>query len=106
MNLTVDRQMVWLGEGVVGGLIAASLVGFFLARRAKSESARTTVENLNARIRAWWIMIGVFALALLVGLCVHAAAVLDFVRALVWNGQHHDSGLRVSVHSPAPGALA
>lgn len=67
MTLNVDRQMTWLVEGVVGGLIAASLVGFVLSRRAKSESGKATVENLNARIRAWWIMIGVFALALLVG---------------------------------------
>lgn len=67
MNLTVDRQMVWLVEGVVGGLIAASLLGFYLSRRVQSESGKATVENLNARIRAWWIMIGVLALALLVG---------------------------------------
>ena len=67
MNLNIDRQMLWLVEGVVGGLIAASLIGFFLSRTAKSDSARVTVENLNARIRAWWIMIGVFSIAMLVG---------------------------------------
>jgi phosphatidate cytidylyltransferase len=67
MKLSIDRQMIWLVEAVVGGLIAASLVGFFLSYRARSEDARATVANLNARIRAWWVMIGVFALALLVG---------------------------------------
>jgi phosphatidate cytidylyltransferase len=67
MKLTIDRQMVWLVEGVVAGLIAASLTGFLLSQRVKSESAKATVANLNARIRAWWVMIGVFALALLVG---------------------------------------
>jgi phosphatidate cytidylyltransferase len=67
MRFAVDRPMLWLVEGVVGGLIVASLVGFFLSQRAKSESARATVQNLNARIRAWWIMIGIFSIAMLVG---------------------------------------
>src|SRR5262245_33877846 len=67
MNLTIDRPMLWLVEGVVGGLIAASLVGFFLSRWPKSDSGRAAVENLNARIRAWWTMIGIFAIAMLVG---------------------------------------
>src|SRR6266849_5847232 len=67
MNFMPDRQMLWLVEGVVGGLIAASLIGFFLSRRVESESGKASVENLNARIRAWWTMIGIFAIALLVG---------------------------------------
>jgi phosphatidate cytidylyltransferase len=67
MNFMPDRQMLWLVEGVVSGLIAASLIGFFLSRRVKSESGKASVENLNARIRAWWTMIGIFAIALLVG---------------------------------------
>jgi phosphatidate cytidylyltransferase len=75
MNLTIDHQMLWLVEGVVAGLVTASFVGFFLSRTVKSESGRATVENLNARIRAWWIMIGVFALALIIG---HAGTLLLF----------------------------
>ncbi|HEY6309158.1 MAG TPA: phosphatidate cytidylyltransferase [Candidatus Angelobacter sp.] len=67
MHLTIDRQMLWLVEGIVAGLVAASLVGFFLSRQVKSEERRASVENLNTRIRAWWIMIGIFALALLLG---------------------------------------
>jgi phosphatidate cytidylyltransferase len=67
MNLTIDRQMLWLVEGVVAGLVAASLVGFFLSRTVKSESGKAAIENLNARTRSWWIMIGIFALALLLG---------------------------------------
>jgi phosphatidate cytidylyltransferase len=67
MNFTVDKQMLWLVEGLMGGLIAASLIGFLLSRTAKSESGKATVDNLNARLRAWWIMIGIFALAMIVG---------------------------------------
>jgi phosphatidate cytidylyltransferase len=75
MNLTIDSQMLLLMECVVAGLVAASLVGYFLSRRVQSESGKATVENLNARIRAWWIMIGIFALALLIG---RAGALLLF----------------------------
>src|SRR5437899_8040181 len=67
MRFGVDRPMLWLVEGVVGGLIVASLVGYVLSRRAKTESAKATVQNLNARIRAWWSMIAIFAAALLAG---------------------------------------
>lgn len=67
MKVVLDHRMLWLIEGVVGGLVAASLVGWVLGQRAKSENAKATVENLNARIRAWWVMIGVFALALVIG---------------------------------------
>jgi phosphatidate cytidylyltransferase len=42
-------------------LTVASLVGAVLARRVTSESGAATVENLNARIKAWWAMIAIFA---------------------------------------------
>lgn len=67
MNLNLDPQMLWLVEGIVGLLIAASLIGFFLSRKAKSDGSQTTVGNLNARIRAWWVMVGIFSIAMLVG---------------------------------------
>src|SRR5262245_49572774 len=67
MRFAIDRPMLWLVEGVVGGLIAASLIGFFLSLRAKSERSIATIQNLNARIRAWWVMIGIFSIAVLVG---------------------------------------
>jgi len=73
--------MLWLVEGVVAGLIAASLVGFVLAQRAKSEAAQATVQNLNARIRAWWIMIGIFSIAMLIG-PVGSLALFGFISFL------------------------
>ena len=77
----MDRPMLWLVEGVVGGLIAASLVGFFLSLRVKSDSGKATIQNLNARIRAWWIMIGVFSIAMLVG-PVGSLALFGFISFL------------------------
>ncbi|MCW1430743.1 phosphatidate cytidylyltransferase [Novosphingobium sp. JCM 18896] len=57
-----DKMILLLG-GVFALLAAASVVGFALSRRKPSE----TVTNLNARIKAWWAMVAVFALAFLVG---------------------------------------
>src|SRR3954469_5644008 len=37
------------------------------AASLRSEKSRTVVANLNARIRAWWWMAGVFALAIAAG---------------------------------------
>src|SRR5258708_17914464 len=67
MNLKLDHQMVWIANGVFIGLLAATLAGFTLARRVKSDSGKATVENLNARIRSWWIMICIFALSFMIG---------------------------------------
>lgn len=56
-----------LVAGVVGLLVVASIVGFILSRTAKSEGAKKTVDNLNARIRAWWVMVAGFAVAVKTG---------------------------------------
>lgn len=56
---------------VVGGVFAflavASAIGWWLGRRVASEGGRATVENLNARIRAWWAMVAILAAALALG---------------------------------------
>jgi phosphatidate cytidylyltransferase len=59
-----DHQTLWLVGGVLGLLVIATSIGFILDRRATSQSVRATVENLNARIRAWWVMCAVFSLGL------------------------------------------
>jgi phosphatidate cytidylyltransferase len=60
-------QLMWLFGGVLGILVLASVIGVVLKRTAKSDAARTTIENLNARTRAWWKMCAIFALTLLIG---------------------------------------
>jgi phosphatidate cytidylyltransferase len=62
-----DPRLIWLFGGVLGLLALSSAIGLLLARTVKSEAARATVGNLNARIRAWWVMSAVFALTLFVG---------------------------------------
>ncbi|SKA88284.1 phosphatidate cytidylyltransferase [Prosthecobacter debontii] len=65
MNL--DRELVWLITGVVGVLVVASVLGRLLKRRAQTEGAKATLENVMARTRAWWGMVIIFTLAVLIG---------------------------------------
>lgn len=58
-----DREMYWLYMGVLGILLVASVIGWVLEMKVKSPKGRETVANMNARIKAWWVMCGVFAAA-------------------------------------------
>jgi phosphatidate cytidylyltransferase len=59
--------------GLAAFLAVASAVGGWLARG--QGAASPTVQNLNARINAWWVMVALMALALIFGL---AGAVVLF----------------------------
>ena len=53
---------------IVGGiLVVSSAIGFVLARRASTDSAKATIANLNARIRSWWVMAAIFSATILLG---------------------------------------
>lgn len=67
MSLKLDKQTVWLVGGVLALLVVSSLLGWWLSFRATNDQARATVQNLNARIRAWWIMVAIFGLAMATG---------------------------------------
>jgi phosphatidate cytidylyltransferase len=64
---TIDREMLVLGCGVLGVLCAATGAGQVLKVRVRGDAGQATVANLNARIRAWWVMCALFAAALLTG---------------------------------------
>ncbi|PMS20144.1 phosphatidate cytidylyltransferase [Trinickia dabaoshanensis] len=60
------RTLFWqLVAGVTGLLIVATFVGAILGARDGGRSA--TIVNLNQRIRAWWAMIAVMAVAIGLG---------------------------------------
>lgn len=67
MKILSDPALSWLLGGTLALLVIASFIGWVLAKRAASDSAKATVANLNARTRAWWGMVAVFAAALAVG---------------------------------------
>ncbi|MEP3844443.1 MAG: phosphatidate cytidylyltransferase [Paracoccaceae bacterium] len=52
---------------VLAVLLVATAAGQFLKFKAGPESPSLTVENLIARINAWWAMVGLTALAFLAG---------------------------------------
>lgn len=70
MNLdtqTLNGSLVAIFAGLLVVLMLASSLGWLLARRASSESARALVDNLNARTNAWWVMIAAIGLAIYLG---------------------------------------
>jgi phosphatidate cytidylyltransferase len=67
MKLLDDRPLAFLVAGVLVLLAVASIAGWILQRRVTSPSARATVDNINVRIRAWWVMAGLFMLAVMSG---------------------------------------
>jgi phosphatidate cytidylyltransferase len=62
--MDMREKFFWLMGGVLALLIVASLVGWLLQRR---RGASAVIENLNARIRAWWVMAAVIAACFLLG---------------------------------------
>jgi phosphatidate cytidylyltransferase len=62
-----EHKLYWLIGGVVVLLIVASLIGRILRLRVRDENGAAVIDNLNARVRAWWSMVAVFAAAFLLG---------------------------------------
>jgi len=62
-----DAKLMSLFGGVLFLLIVSSFVGKILKSRSKTGSSRATIDNLNARIGAWWKMCAIFGVSLLVG---------------------------------------
>lgn len=52
---------------VLAILVVASSVGWMLQRRLPAGTTSPTIENLNARIKAWWVMVGAIAVAFAFG---------------------------------------
>ncbi|HJY79290.1 MAG TPA: phosphatidate cytidylyltransferase [Burkholderiales bacterium] len=61
------EKFYWLIGGIVVLLAVGSLAGHLLVRRVTTDSARAVVDNLVSRMRAWWVMVAIFAFAYLAG---------------------------------------
>jgi phosphatidate cytidylyltransferase len=62
--VTAAGQTFALFGGIAAVLAAASLIGFALRFRY---AQNPVVDNLNARIKAWWVMVALIALAFALG---------------------------------------
>ena len=67
LAFSLSRETAYLLGGVGTLLVIASLIGFVLAKRTSTDAGRATIANLNARIRAWWLMVAVFGAAVATG---------------------------------------
>ena len=56
-----------LAAGVIGVLALASAVGWVLKTTLAAGGPHAAIDNLNARVKAWWLMVAVIGLALLAG---------------------------------------
>jgi phosphatidate cytidylyltransferase len=65
--MKVLPEALWLLAGVVALLAVASAIGAALAARASSDKSREVIANLNARTKAWWVMVAVLAAAFACG---------------------------------------
>lgn len=63
----MDRALLLVLAGVAGLLVLASAIGLVLGRRAEARGGSAVLDNLNARIRAWWLMVAVLAIAFRAG---------------------------------------
>ena len=59
-------KWLWLVAGILLVLVTASLVGYLLARRQQGKPS-ATIANLNSRIKAWWVMVVLIAIAFALG---------------------------------------
>lgn len=78
-NVLVDSmvsrpELIWLFGGIFGLLALASLVSFLLKTFSKKVDIKT-LENLEDRINSWWVMIGLLAVAFLLG---HTTTIVFF----------------------------
>jgi len=61
------HDLILLLAGVGTILVIASAVGQLLQRRLSPDRSNEVIENLNARINAWWVMVALMAIAFLGG---------------------------------------
>lgn len=70
MNISSHPHFILLCQGILTILVVSSTMGYYLRRRLRADSSekqRTTIQNLNDRINAWWVMCGVILSAIAIG---------------------------------------
>lgn len=65
--MSPQEKFYWLIGGIVCLLALASVIGWALRLRASSEGSIAVIDNLNARVRAWWSMVAIFSAAFVLG---------------------------------------
>lgn len=63
----MDATFIGLTVGLVALLSVATVTGQVLASRARGADAVATMDNLNKRIRSWWLMVAILVIAMFFG---------------------------------------
>ncbi len=69
--MNASQKLMYVFGGIVALLMLASLIGWWLQRRKGDVEV---VRNLNARVRAWWVMVAVLGVCFLLGPAANVAA--------------------------------
>jgi phosphatidate cytidylyltransferase len=64
--MQLDRELLWMICGIVALLALSSAITFLLKRRSGAGENKV-IANLDARVKAWWVMVAVFAIAIATG---------------------------------------
>lgn len=92
-----NPYLLWLLGGAAAILILASVVGGILRQRLSPSGENPVIENLNARITSWWVMVILLGIAFLAGktgviflfaLCSFAA-LREFLTLTTYNRSDH-----------------
>lgn len=65
--MKIDRELAMLLCGILGLLLLATISGIAFKMKLTDPRHRKFVRNLNSRIKAWWVLCGVFVAAMLSG---------------------------------------
>lgn len=63
--MSAREQTLLLFGGIAAVLVVASAIGFLLTRRLGADNP--VIENLNQRIKAWWVMVALVGLTFVLG---------------------------------------
>lgn len=63
----LDPALLWACGGILALLVVATIAGLAIKIAVRAPAARGTIDNLNQRIGAWWVMCAIFGLTLLAG---------------------------------------
>jgi phosphatidate cytidylyltransferase len=65
--MAIDQLTLWMLGGIVGVLVLSSTIVAVLKSRQPAGKPNAVIANLDARVRAWWVMAIIFAIALATG---------------------------------------
>ena len=65
--MTTPQETLAIFASIGAALVLASVVDFLLKKRGTPDQPHGAIDNLNARIRAWWVMVLVIGLAFVFG---------------------------------------